>query len=238
MASTRALCPILEKQEKLLLNSLALLAGFSNHGQIKVETQSLPTMPLIPDAGVPHWLLENRPDIEAAQIRLVSSGWGLKAAKANLLPNLTITASTAFSSGEPDLLFNNWLSTLSASISGPIFDGGLRRAEVKRSQAAVEEQVNLYAAIVAQAIIEVENALVSLKTQNAYTSLLEEELELNKLTLEDAMLQYQNGQSSYLAYLTAWTGVERLERQLVGERVTYIKNWIEFCEALGWGQRL
>lgn len=234
LASTRALGPILEKQEKLLLNKLALLAGFSNPGQIRVETQNLPQMPPIPDAGVPDSLLENRPDIKAAKLRLVSSQWTLKSAKANLLPNFTITASTAFSSGELDILFDNWLSTLSANISVPVFDGGLRKAEITRSRAAAKEQLNLYAGVLAQAIIEVENALVSLKTQKSYISLLEEELELNKLTLEDAMLQYQNGQSSYLSYLTAWTGVERLERQLVGERLTYIKEWIELCQALGW----
>jgi outer membrane protein, multidrug efflux system len=239
LASTRALDPILEKQEKLLLNNLALLSGFTDFTgsgrQIKVETRRLPSMPSIPDIGVPHGLLEHRPDIKAAKMRLLSSKWAVKEAKANLLPKLIISANTAFSNGELDLLFKNWVGTLSAGITGNIFDGGLTRAELNRTRAAAQEQVNLYAGTVAQAIIEVENALVSLQTQNSYISLLEEELELGKLTLEDAMLQYQNGQSSYLSYLTAWTGVERLERQLVGERVTYIKKWIELCRALGWG---
>ena len=54
------------------------------------------------------------------------------------------------------------------------------------------------------------------------------------MTLKDARLQYQNGQSSYLSYLIAWTKIERLERQLVGERANYIKERIGLHRALGW----
>jgi len=59
-----------------------------------------------------------------------------------------------------------------------------------------------------------------------------------RLTLKDAMVQYQNGQSSYLSYLIAWTSIERLERQLVGERATFIKDRIGLYRALGWKSAL
>ncbi|MCK5348002.1 MAG: NodT protein, partial [Desulfobacula sp.] len=59
-------------------------------------------------------------------------------------------------------------------------------------------------------------------------------LSLARLTLKDAMVQYQNGQSSYLSYLTAWTGIERLEKQLVEEQALIIKERIGLYRALGW----
>ena len=55
-----------------------------------------------------------------------------------------------------------------------------------------------------------------------------------RLTLRDARLQYQNGQSSYLSYLIAWTRIEKLERQLVGERAAFIKERIGLYRAIGW----
>jgi hypothetical protein len=64
--------------------------------------------------------------------------------------------------------------------------------------------------------------------------LLEEELAVVRLTLKDAMVQYQNGKSGYLSYLIAWSSIERLERQLVGERANVIKDRIGFHRALGW----
>jgi len=37
-----------------------------------------------------------------------------------------------------------------------------------------------------------------------------------------------------LSYLLAWTSIERLERQLVGERATMMKELIGLYRALGW----
>ena len=88
----------------------------------------------------------------------------------------------------------------------------------------------------ARAILEVEDRLVSIEKQGDYIRLLEQEREVAQLTLKDAMVQYQNGQSSYLSYLVAWTGIESLERQLVTEQAVYIKDRIGLYRALGWNR--
>jgi len=188
----------------------------------------------LPGIGIPSDLLENRPDIQAAKMRLSSSQWEVTVARADLLPSFSLTAQALFSNGAFDLLFQNWIATLAGSIAGPIFDGGFRKAEVERVTAVAQEQVTLYARTVAKAIQEVEDSLVSIEKQKEYIRLLEEELNVARLTLKDAMVQYQNGQSSYLSYLVAWTSIQRLESQLVGERAGYIKERIGLYRALGW----
>lgn len=234
LAEASAQVPLLEKQERILLNSLAFLSGQTAIDTVHVNTRILPESLTLPGVGIPSDLLKNRPDIQAARMRLFSAQWDITQAKADLLPSFELTAQALFSSGKLELLFHNWVASLAGSIAGPIFDGGLRKAEVKRVKAAAEEQVNLYAKTVAKAIFEVEDSLISIQKQNAYIKLLEEELSVARLTLKDAMVQYQNGQSSYLSYLTAWTGIERLERQLVGEKATYIKERIGLHRVLGW----
>ncbi|MCK5311345.1 MAG: efflux transporter outer membrane subunit, partial [Desulfobacteraceae bacterium] len=234
LAEVNSQIPLLEKQERILLNNLAFLSGKTVIDTIKISTPTLPEPVLSPDIGIPSELLENRPDIQAAKMRLSSSQWEVTAARADQLPSFKLSAQALFSSGELDLLFHNWISTLAASIAGPIFDGGFRRAEVKRARAAAEEQLNIYAKTIANAIFEIEDSLISIQKQNRYIQLLEEELELTRLTLKDARIQYQNGQTSYLSYLTAWTSIERLERQLIGERAAIIKEQIGLCKALGW----
>lgn len=234
LAEARSQIPLLEKQEQLLLNSLAFLSGSAVVDQVMVNTAELPDPVLLPKIGIPSDLLKNRPDIQAARMRLASSQWEVSAARADLFPSFSLTAQALFSSGKLDLLFQNWVATLVGSVAGPIFDGGLRNAEVERAKAVVQEYINLYARAVAGAIIDVEDSLVSIQKQDAYIKLLEQELDVVRLTLKDARLQYQNGQSSYLSYLIAWTSIERLERQLVGERAISIKDRIGLYKALGW----
>lgn len=234
LAEASSQVPLLEKQERLLLSSLAFLSGKTMADQMQVTTQVLPEPASLPDVGIPSNLLENRPDIQAAGARLSSSQWEVAAAKADLLPSFKLTGQALFSSGRLDLLFQNWVATLAGSIAGPIFDGGLRQAEVKRVKAVAEQQLNLYAKAVAGAIRDVEDSLVGIQKQQEYIKLLEQEIDMVRLTLRDAMVQYQNGQSSYLSYLIAWTSVERLERQLVGERASAVKEQIGLYRALGW----
>ncbi len=226
--------PLLEKQEQILLNALALLSGSTSAGTLSLETTQLPDAALLPKIGIPSDLLENRSDIQAARMRLTSAQWEIKVAKADLLPSFNLTAQALFSSGKLDLLFHNWVASLAASVAGPLFDGGVRRAEIDRVKAVAQEQVNLYAAVVVKAVFEVEDSLISIQKQDEYVWLLEQELAVTKVTLRDARVQYQNGQSSYLNYLIARAGLQRLERQLAGERAIRIQERISLYKALGW----
>ncbi len=234
LAEANSQVPLLERQEGLLLNSLAFLIGKARPDTIKISTRKLPEPVPLPRVGIPSDVLKNRPDIIAAKHRLSSAQWEISAAKADFLPSFELTAKALFSSGELDLLFHNWVATLAASIAGPVFDGGVRKAELERVKAAAQEQLNLYAKTVAGAIREVEDSLIKIEKQDAYIQLLEEELSVARITLKDARIQYLNGQSSYLNVLSTWTSIERLERQLVGERATYIKDRIGLHKALGW----
>lgn len=234
LAASASQIPLLEKQEAVLLNSLAFLTGKTSSKHIQISQEKLPLSLPLPSTGIPADLLKNRPDLQAAKMRLVSAHWNTKVAEADLFPSFSLSAQALFSSGKLDLLFQNWVASLAATLAGPIFDGGLRKAEIQRTKAAVDEQVALYAKAVASAIQEVEDALVSIEKQKEYIRLLEEELAVARLTLKDAMIQYQNGQSSYLSYLNTWTNIERLERQLIGEKGTYLKDRIELHTVLGW----
>lgn len=236
LAAASSQAPLLQKQERILLNRLAFLSGQAATDQIRLTTTILPDPVPLPRVGIPSDLLKNRPDIQAAAMRLSSSQWEITAARADRLPSIHLTGQALFSSGTLDLLFQNWVATLAGSLAGPIFDNGFRKAEVARVKAVAEERLNVYARTVARAIFEVEDRLVSIEKQGDYIRLLEQELEVAKLTLKDAMVQYQNGQSSYLSYLVAWTGIEGLERQLVTERAAYIKDRIGLCRALGWNR--
>lgn len=233
LASAKAQIPPVKKQKRLLVNTLnALLGRFTDTGMIRFSDSFSDRLDL-PESSVPATLLENRPDIRAAQLRLRSANLDVSVAESDLLPSLSLSASALFSSGKLDLLFENWMLSLAASITGPIFDAGRRKAEVQRTLAAVEEKLAAYRKIVIQAFREVENTLAALEQQRQYIRLLEEQLASARITLADARVQYTNGQSNYLSYLTAWSGIQRLEIQLVTEKTALVKEKIALFRALG-----
>lgn len=225
--------PLLEKEERQLINAMGLSLGQTPGTPVAVASTDLPQTFLAPQPGIPADLLENRADIRAARMRLEATALNVEAAKADLLPALTLSASAAFSSGTLDLLFQNWVLSLGAALAGPLLDGGDRKAEIERTRAVVREAVSTYAKTVAQALCEVEDALVSIDRQKAYIKLLKQELAAVKVTLQDARVQYLNGQSSYLNYLSAWASMESLERQLVSEQATYVKERIALYKVTG-----
>nr|WP_321402337.1 efflux transporter outer membrane subunit [uncultured Desulfobacter sp.] len=233
LAQVLSAMPLLEKEEKQLGNAMGLSLGRTPGTPVGVSTTELPRTFLAPQPGIPADLLENRPDIRAARMRLDAAALDVESAKADLLPELTLSASAAFSSGTLDLLFQNWVVSLGAALAGPLLDAGERKAEIERTRAVVREEVNTYAKTVAGAIGEVEDALVAIDRQNAYIDLLEQQLLAVKVTLQDARVQYLNGQSSYLNYLSAWASMESLERQLVSERATYVKERIALYNVTG-----
>ena len=225
--------PLLEKEEKQLINALGLYLGQTPGTPVAVSTTDIPQTFLVPQPGIPADLLENRADIRAARMRLEAAALNVEAAKADLLPELTLSASAAFSSGTLDLLFQNWVVSLGAALAGPLLDSGERKAEIERTRAVVREEINTYAQTVANAIREVEDALVAIDRQNAYIDLLEQQLAAVKVTMQNARVQYLNGQSSYLNYLSAWATMESLERQLISEQATYVKERIALYNVTG-----
>ncbi len=234
LAKALSSMPLLEKEEEQLLNGLGFLIGKTPGQPIQVSAENFPEPEPEIRPGIPAALLENRSDIRASRARLLSSVSEVEAAKADLLPSFTLTASALFSSGSLDLVFQNWVAVLGASLAGPLFDGGRRQAEVERTRAVVRETLNAYAQTVSQAIREVEDSLVGIDRQRVYIDRLEQELEAARLTLKDARVQYLNGQSSYLNYLAAWSAIEKLERQLVSEHANLVLERISLYRAMGW----
>lgn len=233
LAAAKSGVPLLVLAEKQLLNRLALLMGRSSSQELQIGQDTLPDLMPFPLTGLPTDLLASRPDVRSAGLRLRSADWEVSAAKANRLPSLSLSASATFSSGSVDLLFDNWIATLAASITGPLFDAGRRKAEVDRTRAVVEERLANYAKTVAQAIKEVEDNIIAEKQQGEYLVLLKDQLKATRLTLKSAGLQYQNGQSNYLSYLVAWNSVQNLERQIVSQEATLIKNRVGLYRAVG-----
>jgi outer membrane protein, multidrug efflux system len=229
----RAQVPLVEARKRRLSNELAILLGKAPQGSLEILRSDLPNLSPMPPFGIPADLLENRPDIRAAQFRLKSAGWNLSAAKANRLPNIFFSASGGFSSRHLDLLLDNWLLSLASNMTAPIFDGNLRAAEVERSKAFEDENLAIYKQTVLTAIREVEDALITESTQMEHIERLKQVIETARKALNQASIRYRHGLNDYLPVLTQILTVQDLERNFIEQQTILLVNRVDLYRALG-----
>jgi outer membrane protein TolC len=229
----KAQLPLIEMQERMLVNQLAVLLGRMPSRAPRISRQELPVLDTAPAAGLPVELLQNRPDIAAALRRLEASDQDLAAASADRLPALRLTGSAAYESDELEELFDNWIVNLAASLTAPIIDGGRRRAEVDINKAAVQQQLAEYRQVVLSAVREVEDALIRETKLRQHIAALETQLQAAQNALDEAGTRYVNGLNDYLPVLTQLLSVQNLEIDLIQRHEDLLVARISLYRAIG-----
>ena len=230
---SKAQLPLIEMQERMLQNQLAVLLGRMPNQSPVITRQELPVLDAVPDAGLPVQLLQNRPDIVAAFKRLEAVDQDLAAARADRLPALRLTGSVAYDSDQLEKVFDNWIANLAASVTAPVFDGGRRKAEVDINEAAVQQQLAEYRQLVLSAVREVEDALISETKIREHVVATENQLQAGKNALKEAGTRYLNGLNDYLPVLTQLLSVQSLENDLIRRHEDLLVARISLYRAIG-----
>jgi len=233
--ATREQAIVLRSQLELLEHQLAVLEGAPAQSQDVQPATELPELPASPQAGLPATLLQRRPDLRAAWLRLSAADQELAAAVSDQYPRLNLTASLETAAERPGDLFEDWLFSIAGQAIAPLVDGGARRAEVRRNEAIKRQAIAAYSQTVLVAFAEVEDAL-SLEARRAerLSSLLEQ-LRHADDAVERLRTQFLNGASDYLAVLTAIRDKQQLERDIIAARFDRITARIALYRALAGG---
>jgi NodT family efflux transporter outer membrane factor (OMF) lipoprotein len=219
---------------EVLEHQLAVLAGRPVNAPLP-ETGLLPSLPPVPEAGVPADLLQRRPDVLRAFYQVMAADQRVSAAIADRFPRLSITARASTTAPDVDDLFSNWLSSLAANLVGPIIDGGSLRAETARSRAALSESIHLYGQAVLTALAEVEDALAQERRQQELLESLVRQLELANQVTGRVRDRYLSGGEDFLRILTADLTQQNLERNVLTARRQLIEFRIGLYRALSGG---
>lgn len=160
LASAETLAQQRTETLKRSLRQLEVLLGRYPAGQID-NVKVLPDVPPIPETGLPSELLSRRPDLIAAERRYAASVKRVDAAKAELLPRLSLTGSVGTSGSEiRNLLDGNYLMwTIAGNLVQPIFQGGRLIAQVDATHGREKEATQRYAQLALNAFAEVETVL-------------------------------------------------------------------------------
>lgn len=223
---------------QVLEHQLAVLVGLTPDRSVASRVESFSDLPPLPKVGIPADLLQRRPDIRAAWVRLEAADQRFAAAVADRFPRLSLSGRLETSGAEVGDLFDNWLASLAGNLVGPIVDGGLRRMEVERNRAIVAEQFHSYGQAVLDALTEVEDALVRERQQRKYITNLEQQQQLAEQATERIRDRYIKGGEDYQRVLNALLSLQGLQRtRLTAQRELY-EFRIQLCRALAGGWSL
>lgn len=234
VAGARARLPIYESNLAVAEHALSVLLGDYPARGISGQIAALPTIVETFPAGLPSELIEKRPDVRAAFMRVKASDERTAAAIADYFPSINLIgtigkSSTVFSTG--DIVGTFWKIVL--DITAPLFDGGRRWAEIDRSRAVLRENLAGYQKIVLNAFREVEDALAKNLETERRIDLLEEHVLATGATLRVATERYMNGLSDYLPVLTAQASHAESQSQLIAARRQLLSDRISLARSLG-----
>ena len=160
LASTREQLITLEASQREALRALEVLLGRYPKGELLVKT-ALPTLPPMPPLGVPSEILERRPDLVASERRAAAAFNSVAQAKAARLPQFSLTGNLGGASSALSKITDpaNVTWQLASNLLAPIFDGGVRKAQVKVATAEQKQALASYAQTALSAFKEVETNL-------------------------------------------------------------------------------
>ncbi|SEE10272.1 efflux transporter outer membrane subunit [Pseudomonas anguilliseptica] len=236
LKSPQAQATDLKWQRAQLEHAIAVLVGVPPSELSITVREQLPALPEIPVA-LPSQLLERRPDVAAAERRVIAANAEIGVAEAAWYPDLSISASGGYRGSS----FADWIDlpnrfwSLGPQLALSLFDGGARSAELERSEAAYDQTVAQYRQAVLDSFREVEDYLVQLRVLQQEAVIQQEALDAARESLRLIENQYRAGTVDFNSVVNVQATAlnnERSNLSLLGSRLTAS---VQLIAALGGG---
>jgi multidrug efflux system outer membrane protein len=219
-------------------NALTLLVGTTPPAELLPTTATTEAAQLlVPPAGLSSNVLQQRPDVRAAEHALRGSNADIGAARAAFFPRIALTASAGTASSTLSGLFASGSKAWSfaPSISVPIFDGGANRSNLKVAQAQQKIQLATYEKTVQTAFREVADALAERRTLAERLDAQRSLLGATSRSFELSQSLFKSGASSFLDVLDAQRAHYAAQQTLIGLQLTEQTNRLTIYRTLGGG---
>jgi outer membrane protein, multidrug efflux system len=188
-------------------------------------------------SGLPSDLLNNRPDVKAAEYKLSAAGANIGAAKARLFPTISLTGSAGYASTDLSDLFKSgsFVWSLGPSLDIPLWDWGTRRANIKISETDQQIALSDYEKSIQSAFREVNDALATRQNIGDRLSAQKRLVDATNTTYKLSNARFRAGIDSFLSVLDAQRTSYSAEQGLLLLEQANLNNQIEVYKTLGGG---
>lgn len=214
-----------------------LLGRYPQH----IERQSEGFGVLEPDSvlhGVPAQLLDNRPDIRQAELKLVASKLNVKVAKANFYPSLSLSGAIGYQAYNPSLLFStpeSMLYGLAGEVAAPLLN---RRALTAAYYNANSEQIQAvyeYERAVLKAYLEVMNQMSNMQNLKQSIDLKSKEVQALTESIYISQDLFRSARADYMEVLMTQRDALKSKFELVETKKKQMNAMVNIYKALGGG---
>ena len=238
VATTRATLPPLQKQLEQQLHILLALTGrFPSEyrgDHLRLASFHLPTrLPL----SLPSQLVEQRPDVRAAEQQLHQASAQIGVAIANRLPQFNLTADYGSAALTTATLFTPQTAIWSVAASGtqPLFHGFTLLHQERAAKAAFDAADAQYRNTVLGAFQNVADALRALQIDARTVVAQQEAVRAASATLDLSRTQYKLGAITYITLLNAQRSYAQARLALVQAQAARFADTAALYQALGGG---
>jgi outer membrane protein, multidrug efflux system len=184
----------------------------------------------------PAEVLLRRPDVAEAERLAAAASAGIGVARAAFYPKFTINLLCGTQdTGLALLAPGNAVYTLASAVSLPIFDGGLRQAELEAANAGYAEAAAQYRSTILRAVKEVQDSLSALRWLATELRQTTDAATAAQKAADMSMALYRDGAASYLDVVTAQNAALDAERSVIALRTRELDANVALMLALGGG---
>jgi NodT family efflux transporter outer membrane factor (OMF) lipoprotein len=214
--------------------ALAVLLGQATLPLVQADTLAGLQPPAI-GAGLPGDLLVRRPDVARAEAQLAAAHADVQAARAALLPRITLGAGLGVGGDRPGRAFDHPLYSLAAGLTAPLFDAGRLAAGADIAQARRDELLAQYQAAIVAAVGDAERALQAVAGTEAQMAAQAQVLEQAQQAHTLAQVRYRAGADTLLTLLDAQRTLHAAQDAAAQLRQARLMASVALYKALGGG---
>ena len=186
--------------------------------------------------GVPSQLLENRPDIRAAEYELVASKLDVKVARAKFYPSISINAGVGFNAFNLKYLFKSPASILyniAGDLMMPLLNRKAIKADYKSANAKQLKSIFNYEKVVLKSYIEVANEVSRMKNLDSTFILKSNQVDVLQSSVVIANKLFRSARANYLEVLLTQRDALESKFDLVEVKLNQFQTRINLYRSLG-----
>jgi NodT family efflux transporter outer membrane factor (OMF) lipoprotein len=238
LAQAKTLLPPLQKQFEQTRDLIRALVG-NLPNQDVTETFELDALELPPELplSLPAKLIEQRPDVRAAEAQLHSANAQVGVAVAAMLPQFNITGTIGGNADQFPWMFRTggpfW--TLIGGVTQPVFEGGTLLHRKRAAKAALRQAAAQYQSTVIAAYQNVADTLhATLSDADSLAANVDAE-DAAKVTYDLTRRQMEVGYVNYLTLLSAEAAYQQALLLRIQAQATRFGDSVALFQALGGG---